>query len=296
VLVVLSLLAAIGIGAGWVLQHRVIDPDLGADPDQGLAALMHKPLWWAGIAGMSIGQSLAGVALQWGPITLVAPVVASNLLWAFLLRSVLIRHRPPWRDIAGAVGFAAAVTVFVLVGGPKVSRHSQLADLLISSAVTIGVAVLAGGLVIAGMRGSVAVAAVTTAIAAGVLFGLQDVATRGAIILGGRHGWFSVVASLWPYLLIGAAVVAVLLTQRAFRSARLDYALAPMAATQPVLGVVLGVLLLGDELELTTTALAVEAACLAILVVSTALLARSPALRRTTSSPAAPPRRSAKAH
>lgn len=294
-LVVLSLLAAIGIGAGWVLQHRVIDPDTGADPNQGLMALIRKPVWWAGIAAMSVGQSLAGIALQWGPITLVAPIVASNLLWAFLVRSVLIRHRPPWRDIAGAAGFAVAVSVFVLIGGPKVSHNKQLANLLISSAVTIGVAVVAGALVVAGIKGSMAVASVTTAIAAGVLYGLQDVATRGAIILGGRHGWLSVVASLWPYLLLGAATVAVLLTQRAFRSARLDYAIAPMAATQPVLGVVLGALLLGDELALNTSALAVEAACLAILLLSTALLARSPALRtRVTGSPR--PRRSAKAH
>lgn len=294
-LVVLSLLAAIGIGAGWVLQHRVIDPDAGADPNRGLMDLIREPLWWAGIASMSIGQSLAGIALQWGPITLVAPIVSSNLLWAFLLRSMLIRHRPPWQDIAGAGGFAVAVTVFVLVGGPKVSRSSQLANLLISSAVTIGVAIVAGVLVVAGIKGSIAIAAVTTAVAAGVLYGLQDVATRGAIILGGRHGWLSLVASLWPYLLLGAAAVGVLLTQRAFRSARLDYAIAPMAATQPVLAVVLGVLLLGDELALTTSALAIEAACLAILVVSTALLARSPALR-TSETGSSRARRSAKAH
>lgn len=294
-LVALSLFGAIGIGAGWVLQHRVIDPDAGADPNRGIMSLIREPVWWAGIASMSIGQSLAGIALQWGPITLVAPLVASNLLWAFLVRSALIRHRPPWRDIAGAVGFAVAVTVFVLIGGPKVSHNKQLANFLISSVVTIGVAVVAVALVVAGVKGTVAVASVTTAIAAGVLYGLQDVATRGAIILGGRHGWWSVVASLWPYLLLGAATVAVLLTQRAFRSARLDYAIAPMAATQPVLAVVLGVLLLGDQLALNTSALAIEAACLAILVGSTALLARSPALR-TKVTGSTRPRRSAKAH
>jgi Magnesium transporter NIPA len=279
VLVVMSVLGAIGIGAGWVLQHRVIDPDAGEDPGQRLFALMRRPLWWGGIASMSVGQSLAGIALQWGPITLVAPIVASNLLWAFLLRSALIRHIPPIRDFTGALGFAVAVSLFVLIGGTKVTRPNQPASFLISVGVTVGVAVIAGGLVLGGVKRSIAVSSVLTAIAAGLLYGLQDVATRGAIILGGRHGWFSVLASMWPYLLLGAAAAAVLLTQLAFRAARLDYVLAPMAASQPVLGVVLGVLLLGDRLTLTTTALAVEAGCLAILVVSSALLARSPALR-----------------
>jgi hypothetical protein len=83
---------------------------------------------------------------------------------------------------------------------------------------------------------------------------------------------------LWPYLLLAAATAAVLLTQRAFRAARLDYALPPMAATQPVLGVILGVLLLGDRLALDSASLAVEAVCVAILIGSTGLLARSAAL------------------
>ena len=235
-------------------------------------------MWWSGIAGMTVGQTLTGVALQYGAITLVAPLASTNLLWAFLIRAGLTRHWPPRRDLLGAAGFAIAVTVFVIIGGPKVSRSDQPAGLLISGVVIAGIAVLATGLVIVGARPSAVVASVTAAIAAGVLYGLQDIATRGAIILGSRHGIWSVVHSLWPYLLLAAATAAVLLTQRAFRSARLDHALPPMAATQPVLGVILGVLLLGDRLALDPGSLAVEAACLAILLGSTALLARSAAL------------------
>jgi drug/metabolite transporter (DMT)-like permease len=278
VLVAWSLLGAIAVGAGWVLQHRVIDPGAGGDPDRRLRALLHRPLWWAGIASMSVGQTLTGIALQKGAITLVAPLASTNLLWVFLIRAVLIRHRPARRDLIGAAGFAIAVTVFVIIGGPKVSRSNQPAGLLISGAVTAGVAALAAGLVVLGARRTAVVASVTAAIAAGVLYGMQDVATRGAIILSSRHGISSLVGSLWPYLLLAAATAAVLLTQRAFCAARLDYALPPMATTQPVLGVILGVLLLGDRLALDPGALGVEAACLAILIASTALLARSGAL------------------
>ena len=278
VLVALSLLGAIAVGAGWVLQHRVIDPGAGGDPGRRLRALLRRPLWWSGIASMSVGQTLTGIALQNGAITLVAPLAATNLLWAFLIRAVLIRHRPARRDLVGAAGFAIAVTVFVIVGGPKVSRTDQPAGLLISGAVSAGVAVLAAGLVILGARRGAVVAAVSAAIAAGVLYGMQDVATRGAIILNSRHGISSLIGSLWPYLLLAAATAAVLLTQRAFYAARLDYALPPMAAAQPVLGVILGVLLLGDRLALDPGPLAVEAACLAVLIASTALLARSGAL------------------
>jgi drug/metabolite transporter (DMT)-like permease len=277
-LLILSLLGAIAVGAGWVLQHRVIDPDIGGDPSQRLMALLHRPMWWSGIASMSVGQTLIGFALQKGAITLVAPLASTSLLWAFLIRGVLIRHRPARRDLVGAAGFAIAVTVFVIIGGPKVSRSNQPAGLLISAAVMAGVAALATSLVILGARRSAVMTSVTAAIAAGVLYGMQDVATRGAIILTSRHGISYVVHTLWPYLLLAAATAAVLLTQRAFRAARLDHALPPMAAAQPVLGVILGVLLLGDRLALDPGALAVEAACLALLLASTWLLARSGAL------------------
>lgn len=277
-LVALSLLGAIAVGAGWVLQHRAIDPDIGADPGQRLLALLRRPMWWSGIASMSVGQTLTGIALQNGALTLVAPLASTNLLCAFLIRAVLIRHRPPRRDLVGAAGFAVAVTVFVIVGGHKVSRSNQPAGLLLSAVVIAGVAALATGLVVLGARRSAAIASVTAAIAAGVLYGMQDVATRGAIILTSRHGVASVVQSLWPYLLLTAATAAVLLTQRAFRAARLDHALPPMAATQPILGVILGLFLLGDRLALGPGAVAVEAACLALLITSAGLLARSGAL------------------
>ena len=104
------------------------------------------------------------------------------------------------------------------------SQHGRRHPLPIEGA-SARVAVMAAGLVILGARCSVVVATVTAAIAAGMLYGVQDIGTRGAIILGGRDGILSVVPSLWPYLLLAAATVAVLLTQRAFRAARLDYAL-----------------------------------------------------------------------
>jgi drug/metabolite transporter (DMT)-like permease len=158
VLVVLSLLGAIAVGVGWVLQHRVIDPDVGRDPGQRLMGLLHRPMWWSGIASMSVGQTLTGVALQFGAITLVAPLAATNLLWAFLIRAGLMRRWPRRRDLVGAAGFAIAVTVFVIIGGPKVSRTNQPAGLLISGVVISGIAVLAAALVILGVRRSVVVA------------------------------------------------------------------------------------------------------------------------------------------
>lgn len=274
-LVVLSLVGAIGIGLGWVLQHRAVDPAVTGSKDQSLFALMRRRVWWGGIAAMAVGQTCTGIALQFGPLPVVAPIAATNLLWAFAVRAFLLRHRPPAWDVVAALLFAAAVGGFVFVGGGHVTQGHHPAGLVVSVVVTGGVAVMAGVLLLAGVPFGPAVASVAAALAAGLLYALQDVGTRGAMILLQRDGVVRMLVSVWPYLLLASATVAVLFTQRAFRTARLDFAVPPIAVAQPVLGVVLGVLLLDDALSVTRGALAVEAACTAVLVGSTVRLARS---------------------
>jgi len=269
---VLSVFGALALGVGWILQHWVVD-----GTDRRFLELLRTPLWWGGIAAMSVGQTFSGIALQKGPITLVAPLLSTDLLVAFLLRAALVRHRPPRADVIGALGVAAAVIAFVLIGGPHVTRGHEPAGLWASVLGTVIVAGLALALLAAGFARGVAVVSVTSALAAGLLYGLQDVATRACLIMLQRHPAQLLLATVWPYLFLGTAVVSVLLTQRAFRSERLDYALPPIAASQPAVGVVLGVALIGDRLDLTSPALAVEAACLALLVLSAALLSRSAA-------------------
>lgn len=285
--VLLSVVGAVSIGAGWILQWRVVDSLYRERGDQptglsGLLTVIRKPIWWAGIAAMTIGQTATGVALQRGTLTLVAPLLSTNLLCAFLLQSAALRHRPPKRDVLGACGFAISVIGFVLIGGPHVTHGGRPSGLVASIIGTMAVAAAAFLLLAAGLRRGVAVVSITAAVAAGLLYGLQDVATRAGLVLQQRHGLPATLASVWPYLLLGAATAAVLATQRALRHARLDYAVPPIAATQPVVGVILGVALLGDHLALDTASLAVEAACLTLLIVSTVLLSRSAALTGAT--------------
>jgi F0F1-type ATP synthase assembly protein I len=74
---------------------------------------------------------------------------------------------------------------------------------------------------------------------------------------------------------LAAAVVGILLAQSAFKTARLDYSLPPIAGIEPVVGIVLGVTLLGDDISVTPLALALESLCLVAMIAGVALIARS---------------------
>jgi hypothetical protein len=140
--------------------------------------------------------------------------------------------------------------------------------------------VIAAVLVLVGRRRSLRGKALSLGLAAGTLYGLQDVLTRGSLtrLDGGVTG---VVASWQPYVLLGAAVIGLWLMQSAFDAAPLRVSLPAVTAAEPLSGIALGVGVFLERLRVTPQTLAAEVAGLAILVAGIVLLGRSPFLAKS---------------
>ena len=67
-------------------------------------------------------------------------------------------------------------------------------------------------------------------------------------------------------------------TESAFKAARLDYSLPPIAAAEPIAGIALGLVLLGDTVSVSIPGLAAEAACIAAMIVGVIFIGRSKSL------------------
>jgi len=270
---------ALFLGFGWVLQQRVASQAVESKlvTFRLLLDLMRKPPWWAGIAAMVAGQALDGWALKLGAVALVEPLLSTNLLFAFVIAAALARHRPRWHEVVGAALLSAALGVFIAVGNPRATAHVHARwELIVLAAGIVGVVVV--GLVTRAKLSGPVRGAVLMATGAGVLYGLQDAATRGALVSFHRHGLATLSLSPWPYILLGAGVFGLLLSQSAFRAARLDHSLPPTTAAEPIVGIGLGVGVLGDQLSISTGALAVQACCLLAMLAGVVLIGRSPAL------------------
>ena len=113
---------------------------------------------------------------------------------------------------------------------------------------------------------------------AGLLYGLQDVSTRAAAFNLDHLGVRQVFLHAWVYVVIGAAIVGIALSQSAFKAARLDYSLPPIAAAEPIAGIALGIVLLGDTVSVSIPGLAAEAACIAAMIVGVIFIGRSKSL------------------
>jgi hypothetical protein len=245
-----------------------------------LLHLMNKPVWWLGIASMTVGSALGGWALQLGSVTLVEPLLSANLLFALIFAAALNRVRIKWHEVTGAVLVSAALGVFIAVAAPEAARVARDPDLE-SSALAGGVtvAVVLALVTVAKRRMSLATESVLIATGAGLMYGLQDTATRATFLAIKHSGWLDLFAAAWPYVIVATATFGILLSQSAFRAGRLDYSLPPTAAAEPITGIALGISVLGDRVAVAAGDLAVESICLVAVVAGAALIARSGSLR-----------------
>jgi drug/metabolite transporter (DMT)-like permease len=279
----LGVTAALLLGLGWVLQQKVAAAFTSSDLTAWrlLLALIRKPWWWIGIGSMTVGQTLSAWALQLAPVTLVEPLLLSCLLFAFFFAAVIARRAPRWQEVVGAVMLAGALAAFLAVGDPRADAHSDpgLTAILVAAGLSVAVAfAIVAPAKILGRHNRLIPKAVLFATAAGIMYGLQDATTRGAIVQAQRSSLIALMSTAWPYLVVGAATTGVLLSQTAFRAVRLNHSLPPTAAAQPIAGIVLGLALLGDQLTVHGAALAVEVVSLVAMLTAVFVIGRSPQL------------------
>lgn len=273
--------AAVCLGLGYVLQQRaaMLAPLEEMLSWRLLVDLLHKPIWLGGVGCMVAGQLLGGMALQMASVALVEPLLSANLLFAFLFAAILSDRRVRWHEVGGALLLSLALAAFLVVGHPGSSQDTRPQRFWIVVALLVVVGAVFVLVVIAKNQRLIA-EAVLLSTAAGLLYGLQDAATRASLLRAEDSGVASILASLWSYLVVISAVIGLLLSQSAFKAGSLSHSLPPLTAAEPLAGIGLGVGLLADRVEVTPGRLAVEAACGAAVILGVYLIGTSPTLNR----------------
>ncbi|MFB7494931.1 DMT family transporter [Streptomyces sp. NPDC056161] len=291
---ILAVSAACCVGFGFVLQQNAAKDAPLSDflSPRILLDLMRVPRWLGGIALMMAGMILGAVALGDGEISLVEPLLATNLLFALALSRHQTKQSLGRQGWAGLALLAGGVTAFIVAGQPH-GGHAvtdPVRHWLIIGAM-VGLALL---LTTYAKRSRLSKGPVLLALAAGVLYGVQDALTR---ISGQRFsaGGLTEVFTGWqPYGVLVLGVTGLILVQSAFETAPLRMSLPALTAAQPLAGILCGVGFLGDRLRTDTGALAWEAVGLAAVVVGIVLLGLHPAMPRGTAQPE--PRRDLQPH
>ena len=125
--------------------------------------------------------------------------------------------------------------------------------------------------------------AMLTGVGAGLIFGIQDALTRQTLQILQSNGWDNLVTTWAPYALVGAGAIGIWLMQSAFNAGPLQLSLPAISAGEPLVGILLGVIVFGDRIQVSEGMLAVQAAGIAALVVGVIMVGRAPALSQLRS-------------
>ncbi|MFG2431878.1 DMT family transporter [Streptomyces sp. NPDC048590] len=274
----LSLGAACCTGFGFVLQQ---DAARRAPPSDFLSPrllldLMRVPSWLAGIALMICGMVLGALALGQGEVSVVEPLLATNLLFALGLSRYFTGQRLGRQGWSGLVLLAGGVTAFLLAGRPR--GGEAVTEPLRHWLVIGAVVALALGLTAFARHPRTPWAPTLLGLAGGLLYGLQDALTRVCGLRLSEGGWVALFTGWQPYALVVMGVTSLILVQSAFEAGPLRESLPALTAAQPLAGIVCGIGFLGDQVHTDTAALAGLAAGLAAIVVGIVLLGLHPAM------------------
>ncbi|MEG8278601.1 DMT family transporter [Streptomyces sp. AHA2] len=274
----LALGAACCLGFGFVLQQNAAQRAPLGDflSFRLLIDLVKVRRWLGGIALMVAGTGLGAAALGRGELSLVEPLLATNLLFALALSRRQTRQPLGRQGWSGLLLLAGGVTAFIVAGRPEggTATADPLRQWLIIGIMT-GLALL---LTARGKRSPMGSGPVLLALAAGLLYGVQDALTR---VSGQRFsdGGFAGLMTGWqPYAVLVLGVTGLLLVQSAFETASLRKSLPALTAAQPLAGIVCGVGFLGDRLRTDAAALGWEAGGLLAVFAGIVLLGLHPAM------------------
>ncbi len=272
--VLAALGAACSFGVGVALQHRQVQRERGRGPLRLLGQLARRRLWLAGIGLAVAAYGLQAVALAFGPLALVAPIVATDLLFALPVAAIWERRPMRLPDWAGCALVGASVAVFVICSPQSPGRSDAAAEdwLLAFGAVAL-ISVAAVAAAAAGRR---ATRASLLAIGAGVIFGMTAAVTLSLTRIV-RFGDAAAILAHWqPWALLGLGITGLALSASAYKAGALRASLPIMDTVEPVSAVLIGTVVFGERLATAPAVLVLQIAAAASAVAGIVLLGRSP--------------------
>jgi len=272
VVVLLALAAAVTSALGIVIRQRAT---LEIPQEEGVSTTMFKKLvrnrlWWAGTAVASSGYGFQALALTWGSLILVQPLLVSALLFALPMSARMAHRRVTTHDWVWALVLTFGLATFVTLARVQPGNYRPLPAVWILATV-LCVAVVAA-CVIGGARSEGRRRALLIATAVGVLFGVVSVLTKVTVQRLNTEGLWGTMIVPAPYLVVILGVGATLLQQSAFHAGALQTSVPTMLVLEPLVAVSLGVIVLGEALSVTDPR-TVAALALAVAAMAAATIA-----------------------
>jgi hypothetical protein len=246
--------------------------------------LVRQPLWllgWAAAAGTFAFQALA---LHNGLMSVVQPVLVTELVFVLVLRRVWIRQDVAAAAWASVLVVCLALAVFLIAAEPSGGQAAPQTKQWLSAGLVFGGAIAV--LAVLGRAGPPVRRAAVFAAAAGLAWALEATFLKAATDTLTAFG-IGGLLTRWPvYALIAAGVGGTLLEQAALHVGPLSVSQPILVITNPFASIILSVWLFGERFTDSPAKITIAVVSFAVMAAGVTMLTRTAPQDVTPAGPA----------
>ena len=244
----LALVAAFLFALAAALQQKgaLNLPTISLAQPMSLVRLVGQTTWLLGTLALFTGYLFQAGALDRGRLSIIQPLLVTTVVFALPLGYFLTKQHVGRREVVGAVVIIIGLGLFVYFGDPAGGNENASNP---QWAITIGLlSLLSVLLLVFGGSGGLSAKAAVYGTVAGILFGLSSALTKPTLDF--LHESVGTMLSHWEcYALAVAGVLGFVLQQVSLGTGRLSPSVATVSVANPIVGILIGVLLLDERLS-----------------------------------------------
>jgi drug/metabolite transporter (DMT)-like permease len=235
--------------------------------------VLRQPVWLAGFALMIGSFAMQATALHIGRLTVVQPILTTELLFLVLILGTRFQFTVGWREWLGAAAAAAGLAGFLVFAAPRGGNvMPSNAEWVEVATVTVAVIVVS---VAAARRGPRWWRGVSFGVAAAMAYAFTAALTK-VVSDYAATDWLSMFRHWQTYGLATFGLLAVFLTQNAYHAGPIAASQSAIVLVDPLASILIGVSLFGDNLRTAGAWGPLEALSLLFLFAGAITLCTSP--------------------
>lgn len=284
--------ALLALGASLFTAASSVCQRLGAKETEHGAAfsveillrLIRRPVWLLGIASMISGFILQIVALHFGGLAIVQPILSFELVLVFAYLRIVGKRSVRRRDWFAALSMVAGLALFIYSasptnghdGAPALSWWLAGSGVGVVVAIAIAVAYFGSG----HRQTSSSRRAAALGVATGVTWGFVASVIRE---FGSRldHGLAATFTNWSPYVLVAVGLIAMVLESNAVSAGSLAASQPGFTIADPIVATILGIVFFDERIRLAPIDVSVEVTAALLAVVGAIMLSHSPIVATT---------------
>jgi drug/metabolite transporter (DMT)-like permease len=284
----LALVAAFLFALAATLQQKgaLNLSELSLRSPASLARLVGQTTWLLGTAALLVGYVFQAGALDRGRLSIIQPLLVMTIVFALPLGYFLTSQHVGRNEVIGAAVIVVGLALFALYGDPAGGRENAPGSEW-AIAIAILVALCVALLAFSG-RGGLTMKAAVYGTVAGILFGLSAALTKPTLDF--LHAGIDELLSHWePYALAIAGIIGFVLQQISLGTGKLAPSVATVSVANPVVGILLGIVLLEERLSRPAWHVVVACIGLGLALAGAVVISLAREAASGSERPAAPP-------